>query len=175
MALRFRNASPERAQLRLRQGALRGTWTVDAGGSLECASEAGYVVGLTADLGTLRYELPVLVRRPWRRLVIVRRFGDGQPPFEVIEEDSRRHEALEIENTLKERLSVSVKRSVPALATLAALEQWECRAIDMTDALEARAIVDGFVTDAITCQGLDHTLEAAVERRSGRPLLRLVS
>lgn len=173
MGLELINTTAQRVQFRLRQaGGLSGALLVDGGGQASFESGPTYALRVLADDPGWRYELRREVQPGAADLLVARRAGEGHPPFEVIEEPTSGTAALRCENVTAAPVRLVLLRRAPRLGLGCVLQPFEVRAFDLREALDVRAVVAGYLSDAVALPEGSGSVEASFDRRSGQPGLR---
>lgn len=173
MGLKLINTTAQRVQFRLRQaGGLFGTLLIDGAGEASFDSIPAYALRVLGDDPTWRYELRRDVQPRAADLLVARRAGEGLPPFELIEEPTTGTTALRCENVTAVPIRLVLLRRAPRLGLGCTLQPFEARAFDVRDALEVRAVVEGYLSDSLALPDGTGTVEACFDRRSGQPGLR---
>jgi hypothetical protein len=173
MGLKLINTTAQRVQFRLRQaGGLFGALLVDGAGEACFDGAPAYALRVLVDDPGWRYELRRELQPGAADLLVARRAGEGQPPFELFEEPATGATALRCENVTAAPVRLLLLRRAPRLGLGCTLQPFEVRAFDLRDALDLRAVVEGYLSDSLALSDGTGTVEAFFDRRSGQPGLR---
>lgn len=166
MALVLINKGRDRAQFRIRQAHLTGAFVVSAGCTARVDVEDGYTVRVVGRTSGLEYEATSeeLHTLP-THLLVFRREGEGQPPFELARVHPQRAEGLCVESTVEQPLRLLVERLRPSLKGAATVHYLQSHCFELPEHFQVEVVIRGFLSEVLLLDSLDCTLEAFVDEQ----------
>jgi hypothetical protein len=166
MALVLINKGRDCAQFRIRQAHLTGAFVVSAGSTARVEVEDRYLVRVVGRTTGMEYEVTSeeLDAQP-AHLLVFRREGEGQPPFELSRVRPQQTWGLCVESTVEQPLRLLVERLLPPFKGAATVHYLQSQCFELSSRFEVEVVIRGVLSEVLRLDSLDCTLEASVDEQ----------